>query len=303
MNDNLDLSKLAPAPAADPGVSYVRDVDEAGFEAVAAQSMQYPVVLELTLAGAPGVKAVDDALISLTNQAGGRWLLARVDVGANPRIAQALGIQAVPTVLALIAGQVAPLFQGTRDPAEIKAILDQVVQVAVGNGLTGHAQPVPGGVTVSSTAPAGGEAAQAPAQPAIDPRFAAADAALSRGDLAGASAEFDKLLAANPRDAEAAAGKAQIGLLLRVQDLDPAAALAAAGAAPDDVAAQLTAADAEMAQGNPEAAFARLIEVIRRTSGQPREEARTRLVELFATMPPNDPTVARARRDLTTALF
>jgi len=297
MNDNLDLKNLAQPPAA--GVSYVRDTSQADFEAVANLSMQHPVVLELTLPSAPETRAVDASLIELTNEAEGRWLLARVDVGTNPGIAQALGVQAVPTVLALIAGQVAPMFQGTRDKASIKAVLDQVVKVAIANGLTGRAKPVPGGVLT----PPDGDAPAAPAAPVPDSRFAAADAALVKGDLQGAMAEFEKLLAANPRDAEAASGKAQVGLMQRVMKLDAAATLVKAGANIADLDAQLDAADVEMAQGQPEAAFARLVDAVRRTSDKERERARARLVELFSTLPPSDPAVVKARRDLTTALF
>jgi len=297
MNDNLDLSKLAQPPAT--GVSYVRDTSQADFEAVANLSMQHPVVLELTLPSAPETRAVDAALIELTNQSEGRWLLARVDVGANPGIAQALGVQAVPTVMALIAGQVAPLFQGTREKAAIKAVLDQVVKISIANGLTGRAKPVPGGVL----APQDDNAKTPPAAPAIDPRFEAADAALVKGDLQGALAEFEKLLAANPRDAEAASGKAQVGLMLRVMKLDATATLVKAGTDITDLDAQLDAADVEMAQGQPEAAFTRLVDAVRRTSDKERERARARLVELFSTLPPSDPAVVKARRDLTTALF
>jgi len=292
MNDKFDLSKLAPA--APSGANYVRDVDEAAFEAVAGQSMQYPVVLELTLTNQPGTEAVDDALVELTNQAEGRWLLGRVDVAANPRIAQALGVQAVPTVLAIIGGQVAPLFQGTRDKADIKAMLDAVTRTAIANGVTGRAQPVP-----VSSAPGD----DATATPSIDPRFAAADAALEKGDLATAVDEFDKLLKANPRDIEAAAGKAQVGLLMRVGKLDPAATLVKAGANIDDLDAQFDAADVEMAQGQPEAAFSRLLDAVRRTSGDDREKVRLRLLELFSLLAPGDPVAAKARRDLTAALF
>ena len=296
MNESLDLSKLA-TPASD--VSYVQDVSQANFEAVASLSMQHPVLLELTLPSAPETRSVDAALIELTNQAEGRWLLARVDVGKNPGIAQALGVQAVPTVLALIAGQVAPLFQGTRDKAAIQALLDQVTKVALANGLTGRAKPVPGGVLAASD----GEDPPAPAEPAFDPRFAAADEALGKGDLDTALAEFEKLLVANPRDAEAASGKAQVGLMLRVMKLDAAATLIKAGAGLDNLDAQLDAADIEMAQGQPEAAFARLLDAVRRTKDKDRERVRVRLVELFSTLPPGDPAVAKARRDLTTALF
>ena len=297
MNDNLDLSKLAQPPASE--ISYVRDTSQADFEAVANLSMQHPVVLELTLPSAPETRSVDAALIELTNQSEGRWLLARVDVSTNPGIAQALGVQAVPTVLALIAGQVAPLFQGTRDKTAIKAVLDQVVKIAIANGLTGRAKPVPGGVQT----PPEGDAPAAPVEPAIDPRFAAADAALMKGDLPGALAEFEKLLAANPRDAEAASGKAQVGLMLRAMALDATPVLVKAGANLDDLDAQLDAADVEMAQGQPEAAFSRLVDAVRRTVDKNRERARARLVELFSTLPPGDPAVVKARRDLTTALF
>jgi len=293
MNDKFDLSKLAPAVPS--GGNYVRDVDEAAFEAVAGQSMQYPVVLELTLTNQPGTKAVDDALVELTNQAEGRWLLGRVDVAANPRIAQALGVQAVPTVLAIIGGQVAPLFQGTRDKADIKAMLDAVTRTAVANGVTGRAQPVP-----MASAPGSGDV---DATPAVDPRFAAADAALEKGDLNAAIDEFDKLLKANPRDIEAAAGKAQVGLLMRVGKLDPTATLVKAGANIDDLDAQFDAADVEMAQGQPEAAFSRLLDAVRRTSGDDREKARLRLLELLSLLAPGDPAAAKARRDLTAALF
>jgi len=297
MNDKLDLSKLAQN-----GASYVQDIDEAGFEQVARLSMQHPVVVELTLVGDQQTKAVDEALIDLTNQADGRWLLARVDVKANPRIGQALGVQAVPTVMVLLGGQVAPLFQGTRDKADIKAALEQIASAAVAAGITGKAQPVPGGVTSQASPSADDEESQS-ATPTVDPRFEAADAALEAGDFSKALAEFEKLLVANPRDHEALAGKAQVGLLLRVSQLDPAQALVQAGANLDDIEAQLAAADVEMAKGQAEAAFSRLIDAVRRTSDQDRETVRTRLIELFAIMPPGDPVTAKSRRDLTTAIF
>lgn len=296
MNENLDLSKLAQS--ADSDISYVKDTSEADFEAVASLSMQHPVVLELTLPSAPETRAVDQTLIELTNQAEGRWLLARIDVSTSPNIARALGVQAVPTVLALIAGQVAPLFQGTRDKDSIKAVLDQVVKASIANGVTGRARPVPGGVMAG-----GGAATTADTTPTIDPRFGPADEALTRGDMPGALAEFEKLLAANPRDAEAASGKAQVSLMLRAMKLDPTAVLVKAGAHLDDVDAQLDAADVEIAEGQVEAGFARLVDAVRRTKDKDREKVRVRLVELFSTMPPGDPTVAKARRDLTSALY
>ncbi len=292
----VDLSGLAggqqAAGANGAGGGYVVQVTEASFESVAQQSMRHPVVLLLTSARDAGSATVLGDLTAVVNAAEGRVLLGVVDTDTQPRIAQALGVQAVPTAVALLAGQVAPLFQGTRDRADIKAVIDQVIQVAAANGLTGRAAAQPGGN--------GGQAAEG--EPALDPRFAAADEALQAGDFAQAVAEFEKLLKANPRDAEAQAGRAQAALLLRTSDLDEQA-IAKADAAPDDIEAQFAAADLQLISGETEAAFERLVDLVRRTAGPEREQVRVRLVELFDTMDAADPAVKRARRALSMALF
>lgn len=293
----IDLSGLTAAqpanqPAGTVGGSYVIEVSEATFEQVAQQSMRYPVLLAFTSSRDAGSAPAIADLGELVNAAQGRMLLGVVDVDAQPRIAQALGVQAVPTVVALIGGQIAPLYQGTRDKAEVQAVLDQVLQVAAANGLTGRAAP-------QSQAAAG---VADDAEPASDPRFAAADAALEAGDFDAAVAEFDKLLRANPRDAEAQAGRAQAALLARTTELDDAT-VDRADQNPDDIEAQFAASDLELISGNPEAAFQRLIDLVARTAGPEREQVRVRLVELFETMDAADPVVKRARRALSMVLF
>lgn len=283
----MDLSGLA---AKAPAASYVVEADERSFENVLTLSMRHPVVLEFYSPRANAQQLSDD-LAALANAAEGRWLLVRVNVDAAPRIAQALGIQAVPMAAGALSGQLMPLFQGTRDRAEASAFIDQLLQAAVANGVVGKAQPVAG------AAPADAEAA------APDARFAAADAAMEAGDYALAVEEFDKILKATPGDAEAAAGKAGAELLVRVTAQDPDAVVARAKAHPEDVDAQLDAADLEVAGGAPEAAFARLVDVVRNTSGADREKARVRLLALFETIGASDPAVVKARRDLMSALF
>lgn len=284
----MDLSGIvasAKATPPPPGASYVLEVDQASFEAVLAQSVKYPIVLELYSPRA-NAQALSDALAELANEAAGAYLLARVNVDTTPQIAAAFGVQAVPTVLGVVGGQLAPLWQGTKTKDEAKAIIAQLLQAAAGSGIVGRAQPV------SIDAEAG-----------PDPRFAEADAALSAGDFTKAVAEFDKILAATPNDAEAKAGRAQAALLARVSQADPAQVLARAAANPDDVEAQLAAADAELMGGATQQAFNRLIELIRNSSGAERETVRVRLLELFETVGPSDPAVLKARRDLMSALF
>ncbi|HHU39452.1 MAG TPA: tetratricopeptide repeat protein [Propionibacterium sp.] len=285
----IDLSALKPAPPAPAGAVWWVEADDASFESHLALSMQHPLVVELWSPRAPGAAQLSADLKELANAAQGAYLLVRVNVDEAPTIAQALQVTAVPMVVGVVAGQLAPMFQGTTDKAQAKAVIDQLVMLAQQNGLSGRAQPI-----LSPDA----EAAAGP-----DPRFEAADAALERGDFAGAVEEFDKLLAANPADAEASAGKAQASLMVRLQGANPADVQAAAEADPADVDAQMAMADLEVASGRLEPAFARLVEAVRLNAGVERDRARTRLLELFETVGNADPAVLEARRDLMSALF
>ena len=286
-------SPLAPGGAGGGG-SYVVEVTEQNFEAeTIRRSVKHPVVVELYSPRVPTGQQLSDALIEIANAAGGRFLLARLNVDTAPGIVQALGLQAVPTVIALINGQVAPLFQGVLPREQAQAAIDQLLKAAVANGIVGRAEP-------AGSSPVDDE--DLADEPVVDPRFAAADEALARGDFAAAEAEFDRLLAANPGDAEAQAGKAQAGLFARASRFDPQVVLAAARA-DDSVGVQLDAADVEMVSGQVEAAFGRLIGLIKTTSGDERNQVRVRLLELFETVGNADPRVLKARRDLMTALF
>ncbi len=289
----LDLSALGAAASASaapsPGATFVVEADDRTFEAVVARSMQHPVVLELYSPRA-NAQALSADLVDLANAAGGRYLLVRLNVDASPAVAGALGVTAVPMVVGVLGGQLVPLFQGTREKADVEAVIAQLLQAAVANGIVGRATPV-------TAADAG---ADADAAPAPDPRFAEADAALQAGDFERAVAEFDTILAQAPADAEALAGRAQARLLVRLQGYELDAVVAAADAPGAD--GQLAMADVELANGHPEAAFARLLDVVR-AGGDSREPARLRLLELFEAVGPQDPAVLAARRGLMSALF
>jgi putative thioredoxin len=281
-------SSLGPRTA---GGSYVVEVTEQTFEAeTIRKSAKHPVVVELYSPRVATGQQLSDALIEIANASDGKFLLARLNVDTAPGIVQALGLQAVPTVIALINGQLAPLFQGVLPKDQVQAAIDQLLTAAVANGMVGRVEP------------AGPELAAPEPEPEADPRFAAADAALERGDFSAAREEFDKLLQANPNDVEAQVGKAQAGLFARAAVLDPQSTLAAADDS-DDMDRQLAAADVEMITGQVEAAFTRLIGMIKRLSGEERDQVRVRLLELFETLGNTDERVLKARRDLMTALF
>ena len=283
-------SSLGPRTA---GGSYVVEVTEQTFEAeTIRKSVKHPVVVELYSPRVATGQQLSDALIEIANASDGKFLLARLNVDTAPGIVQALGLQAVPTVIALINGQLAPLFQGVLPKDQVQAAIDQLLKAAVANGMVGRAEP----------AGAEPDVPEPEAEAAADPRFAAADAALERGDFSAARDEFDKLLQANPNDVEAQVGKAQAGLFARAALLDPQSTLDAADGS-DDLNSQLAAADIEMITGQVDAAFTRLIGMIKKSSGEERDQVRVRLLELFETLGNADERVLKARRDLMTALF
>ena len=285
-----------PGAGAGGGGSYVLEVTERTFDAdVMRRSLKHAVVVEFYSPRVSTGQQLSDVLAALAAESAGKYLVARVNVDAAPQIVQALQLQAVPTVVGVIGGQIAPLFQGVLPREQVQPYLDELVKAAVANGIVGRAEPVAG---ATDGAPAG-----AAEEPVADPRFAAADAALERGDFAAARDEFDQLLAANPSDAEAKAGRAQAGLLARTMALDPQQTLARADASPDDLEAQLDAADIDLVTGRAELAFDRLLALVRTRAGSERDQARLRLLDLFETLGNTDERVLKARRQLMAALF
>jgi len=179
----------------------------------------------------------------------------------------------------------------------VRALFNQLAQQLTAQGITGRHQP-----NAFGAGPAGEEDAEGQ-EPALDPRYAPAQDALEAGDIDRAVAEYHKLVEANPADHEAAAGLAMAKVLQRTQGVDLNAARAAAAEAPDDVDAQTMVADMDMLGGHVEDAFARLIELIRRTAGKDRDRAREHLLGLFAAVGDADPRVLKGRQALASALF
>jgi putative thioredoxin len=296
----VDLSGLqAPAPGAPagsaPGVSgaYTVTVEEANFQTVLETSMSAPVLLAFFSATrSPESVQLADDLQLLSNEFEGRFLLGRVDIDASPQIAQAMQIPSIPLVILVAQGRPVPLLQNAAPLEDLRAALTQVLQQLTAGGFTGRHQPRSGGEVDAETG-----------EEVVDPRYVPAQDALERGDVAGAVAEYQKLLDGNPNDAEAAAGLAMAQLLQRTEGVDLAQARAAAADAPDDVAAQVMVADLDLLGGHVEDAFVRLINLVARTAGDERDAARTHLIGLFGAVGNDDPRVQKARRDLTSALF
>lgn len=265
-----------PSSAGAAGV----EVTEANFESeVLARSNQVPVVVLLWTPRSPSSVQLGDTLAALAAQDGGTWSLATVNVDVAPQVAQAFGVQGVPTVVALAAGQPLSSFQGSQPADQLRRWVDSLLEATAGK-LSGSGEE----------------------EETVDPETAAARAHLDAGDLDAALTAYQAILAARPNDPEAKGAVRRLEFEQRAST-HPDDAVARADAAPDDVDAAFAAADVEVRQWKLEAAFDRLTALVKRTAGDERTRVRTRLIELFDLFDPADPDVIAGRRKLANALY
>ncbi len=299
----IDLSGLGK-PATPPGPptgaptaggsSYSLVVDEANFQSVLESSMTAAVLLVFfSRTQMPASGQLADDLTTLSGEFEGRYLVGLVDVDATPQIAQAMQIQTVPLVVAVVDGRPMPLIQDALPLEELRTALTQVGQQLTSQGITGRHQPR----QVAPAVEGEGE------EDVVDPRYAPAQDALASGDIELAVGEYQKLVDANPADTEAAGGLAMAQVMQRTQGVDLATARAAAADTPDDVGAQTMVADLDMLGGHVDDAFTRLINLVARTSDPDKSAARDHLLGLFAAVGNDDARVLAARRNLASALF
>ncbi|MDQ3403720.1 MAG: tetratricopeptide repeat protein [Actinomycetota bacterium] len=297
----VDLSALkaradaAKAPAsssasaaAPGGGEFVVTITEAEFQAeVVERSLQVPVVVALVAEWSAQAKELVVLLERLVGEANGAWRLAKVDIDTNPRIAQLFGAQSVPMVIAIAGGQPVEAFGEVPPEPQLRqwiaalldALRDRLPGIRAAEGDAPEPEPEP-----------------------EDERFVAAEEAFDRGDFVAAEAGYKSILDVEPGNEQAKAALAQVRFLARTQAIDPTV-IVRADTSPDDVDAQVSASDLELANGQVDEAFARLINAVRRSVAEDRDKARTHLVSLFELFPADDARVAKARRDLASALF
>jgi putative thioredoxin len=286
------------APGA-PGVArtvsvpkLVLEGNDANFGEILDLSMAVPVIVDLWASWSDGGAGLTELLSRLVTEYAGRFVLATVDVDTSPQLTQAFQAQTVPTVAAVIGGQPVQLFNGVVAEAQVRDVLDRVLELAAQNGVTGVAIPLE---SSDETA--------APAEPELPPHHKAAYDAIERGDYDEAIAVYKRALATDPRDAMAVAGLAQVNLLARLKGktLDEIRSAAAAG--PDDLDAQLLVADLDLSGGHVEDAFDRLLGLFPAQDAAGKNRIRERLLELFEVVGTDDPRVPGTRARLAALLY
>lgn len=279
----VDLSALGGEEAGPSGFeAFIEATQDNLEEEVIKRSVQVPVIVVVGSSRSP---QSEELTADLRDLASGQraFRVAYVDADAHPMLAQMLGVRSVPTTLALAAGRPVASFEGGQPRAQLEQWVSTLVS-QIGPQLEGLPDDA---------------SANAPGEPAPDPRLDAATEALNRGDFDAATSVYDEILAEEPGNAEIKQAKATVAVLKRLnpanRTTDP---IAEAEAAPGDVDKQLDAADAEVVAGAPEKAFDRLIALVK---AEPR--AKERLLELFTLFEPGDPRVIAARTKLASALF
>jgi putative thioredoxin len=281
-------SALANAPS---GV--VIDVNENDFQQkVIDASNQVPVVVDLWAEWCGPCKQLSPVLEKIAAEFNGKFILAKVDIDKNQNIAAAFQVQSIPAVFAIIAGSAAPLFQGAMPESQVRQVLTEVIRIANEQGVKG---------TVSQDNQEV-EQENKVEEPKTDPKLEAAFNAIEKGNFVEAKSIYQDMLNQNPKDENAIAGLAQVGLLERSASLNESE-IRKNASDKRNIDAQLELADLELMKGNPEAGFSVLISAIKITSGQDRDKLRERLLELFVVVGDSDPHVLKARRDLASALF
>ncbi|WP_344590300.1 tetratricopeptide repeat protein [Actinomadura vinacea] len=273
--------------------AYVVDVTDQTFNTeVVERSRTVPVLVDFWADWCGPCKQLGPILEKLADEAAGKWILAKVDIDANPALAQymqQMGVRGIPFVAAVVGGQLLPFLNGAAPEPQVRQAIDQLFEALAKEGILPE--------------DAGPEAQEEPGQAPLDPVYGAAEEALRSGDLDTAKAAFQKILEGSPQDTEAKRGLALVDLSLRVGSLDAQSVMQKAADQPGDVQAQIEASDIELVSGQIEEAFDRLLSAVRRTAGDDRDAARKHLLKLFEVLPPDDPRVGKARRGLQSALF
>lgn len=277
----FDLSSLKKPAADSPALPGIAVTQENLVSDFVSKSKEKVVILLAWSPRSAQSTAILEILGKLEAADAGSWLLGTVNIDTQPQVAQALQIKSVPVAIAIVAEQLLPLFESVPPADQVRLVINKLLELASQKGV--------------------GKTPEGPTEIPMEAEEAAAYSAMEKGDYKGAKASYEAWLKRKPNEQIAVVGLSQVNLMLRIEGLD--AVLTLKNAKEDDLTSQLMCADIEIASGDLQAAFDRLLKVIKTRSGDEKDKAKTHLITLFNLVDPTDPRLVKARSELASALF
>jgi putative thioredoxin len=280
----FDLSSLKAPAVGESTIDYGKEVTQANLVSDFVKESNNKVVILLCWSPRSAqAKEILEILGKLESADQNAWLLGTVNVDTQAAVAQALQVQSVPVAIAIIQEQMIPLFESVPPLDQVRLVINKLLELAAGKGIGKSAEN------------------SAIVETPMEPEEEAAYAAMEKGDYAAAKAAYQSWLKRKPNDPVATIGLAQADLMNRINGLDFSLTLKNSKA--DDLTSQMMCADIEIAQGDYEAAFNRLIAAVKSFTSDDRDKAKAHLLQLFNLVDPADPRLVKARGQLASALF
>jgi putative thioredoxin len=264
---------------------HVVEVTDANFgTAVLEESHRRPVVVDFWAAWCQPCRMIGPVLERLADDYQGRFLLAKLDVDANPQAAAAFRIQGIPAVMAFRDGRLANEFVGAIPEQAIRQFIQSVLPTEA-DGLVAQAEQAEQSGRTDEADRLFAQALE------LDPNHR--QAALGRGRLAASHGDAEaarNFLAPLRPDPEAER-------LLAAIEVSQWAAPSANGAGP------LADAERAAAEGRFRDALEVFLAAVRNGADEDRERAREAMLKVFSVLGDDDPLTAEYRRRLASALY
>jgi len=281
-------------------IEWVKEVTDATFDSeVIERSERVPVVIDFWAPWCGPCRTLGPVLERLANEHEGAFVLAKINVDENPRIAGEFAIRSIPAVKAVRHGEIVDEFVGALSEPAVRQFLQRLLPTEADRAAGEGREAEDKGDVVTAEGHYRRALESDPNHPAAR---LGVGRLLSATDPEHALAELDRVLPGTPERADADRIAARLRLV--ADDGAGAAELRArVERDPADLEARLKLARLLAAEEDYEAALAHLLEIIRRDREFEEEAGRKAMLDIFNVLGPRHPLTEKYRGELARVLF